>query len=48
MVALVGHAAIDWSRVYEMANLVVDTVNSSAGQALKPRQVLLLGAGWKS
>jgi UDP-N-acetyl-D-glucosamine dehydrogenase len=48
VVVLVGHAAIDWSRVYETARLVVDTVNSSAGHILQPRQVLLLGAGWKS
>ena len=48
LVALVGHAAIDWARVYDAATVVVDTVNSSAGHTLKPRQVLLLGAGWKS
>ncbi len=48
LVALVGHAAIDWSRVYDAATLVVDAVNSSAGHSLKPRQVRLLGAGWKS
>ena len=48
VVALVGHSAIDWARVYAAAGLVVDTVNSSAGHHLRPRQVLLLGAGWKS
>ncbi|MEP7378862.1 MAG: nucleotide sugar dehydrogenase [Chloroflexota bacterium] len=48
VVALVGHAAIDWSRVYATSGLVVDAVNSSAGRALRPRQVLLLGAGWKA
>ncbi len=48
VVALVGHAAIDWPRVYATSGLVVDAVNSSAGQDLRPRQVLLLGAGWKA
>lgn len=47
VVALVSHAAIDWARVYSVAGLVVDAVNSSAGHELRPRQVLLLGAGWK-
>jgi hypothetical protein len=47
VVALVSHAAIDWARVYAAASLVVDAVNSSAGHELRPRQVLLLGAGWK-
>jgi UDP-N-acetyl-D-glucosamine dehydrogenase len=48
VVALVGHAAIDWSRVYRDARLVVDAVNSvrlaeGAGSAAR---VLRLGAGW--
>jgi UDP-N-acetyl-D-mannosaminuronate dehydrogenase len=47
VVALVHHTAIDWERVYEAADLVVDAVNSSAGRNLHPRQVLLLGAGWR-
>jgi len=47
VVALVRHAAIDWARVYAAADLVVDAVNSSRGHSLRPRQVLLLGAGWK-
>ena len=47
VVALVNHTAIDWPLVYRTASLVVDAVNSSAGHDLAPRQVLLLGAGWK-
>jgi len=40
------HVAIDWAGLYERAPLVVDTTNSSRGHALRPRQVLRLGAGW--
>jgi UDP-N-acetyl-D-glucosamine dehydrogenase len=47
VVALVRHDAIDWGRVYAETTLVVDAVNSSGGHNLRPRQVLLLGAGWK-
>ena len=46
VVVLAAHRAIDWDRVYGEAALVVDTVNSSAGRATRPRQVLRLGAGW--
>jgi UDP-N-acetyl-D-glucosamine dehydrogenase len=46
VVAVTGHAAIDWRAVYERARLVVDTSNTSRGHALAPRQVLRLGAGW--
>ncbi len=46
VVVLTAHRAIDWERVYGDAALVVDTVNSSAGRATRPRQVLRLGAGW--
>jgi len=48
VVVVTAHRAIDWQRVYERADLVVDTVNSSAGRAVRPRQVLRLGAGWSS
>ena len=41
-----AHRMIDWDHVYRQADLVVDTVNSSAGRDLDPRQVLRLGAGW--
>ena len=46
VVVLTPHRIIDWPRVYERADLVVDTVNSSAGYQLRDRQVLRLGAGW--
>jgi UDP-N-acetyl-D-glucosamine dehydrogenase len=46
VVVVVAHRAIDWARVYAEAPLIVDTVNSSAGWATRPRQVLRLGAGW--
>jgi UDP-N-acetyl-D-glucosamine dehydrogenase len=46
VVVVTPHRAIDWGRVYERANLVVDTVNSSGGRDLADRQVLRLGAGW--
>ncbi len=46
IVVVTAHAMIDWARTYERANLIVDTVDSSRGQATRPRQVLRLGAGW--
>jgi UDP-N-acetyl-D-glucosamine dehydrogenase len=46
VVVVTAHAAVDLDAVYERAALVVDTVNSSAGRAVRPRQVLRLGAGW--
>jgi UDP-N-acetyl-D-glucosamine dehydrogenase len=46
VVVLVAHRAVDWARIYASAPLVVDTVNSSAGQPARPRTVLRLGAGW--
>jgi UDP-N-acetyl-D-glucosamine dehydrogenase len=46
VVVLVAHRSVDWDQVYERADLVVDTVNSSAGRRVRPRQVLRLGAGW--
>jgi UDP-N-acetyl-D-glucosamine dehydrogenase len=42
------HRAIDWDRVYEVADVVVDTVDSSKHRATRDRQVLRLGAGWSS
>ena len=48
IVVVTAHGAIDWPTVYERADLVVDTVDSSRGHALKPRQVLRLGAGWSN
>jgi UDP-N-acetyl-D-glucosamine dehydrogenase len=46
VVVLTRHAAVDWSAVYGRSELVVDTVNSSAGAQARERQVLRLGAGW--
>ncbi len=46
VVVVTAHRAIDWARVYERASLVVDTVDSSRGHQVRPRQVLRLGAGW--
>ena len=48
IVVVTAHAAIDWGRVYQRAELVVDTVDSSRGRAIADRQVLRLGAGWSS
>jgi len=46
VVVVTPHRAIDLARVYERAELVIDTVNSSYGLDVRPRQVLRLGAGW--
>jgi UDP-N-acetyl-D-glucosamine dehydrogenase len=46
VVVVTPHRAIDFASVYERAELVVDTVNSSSGRDVRPRQVLRLGAGW--
>jgi UDP-N-acetyl-D-glucosamine dehydrogenase len=43
-----AHRAIDWDRVFERADLVVDTVDSSRDRSVRPRQVLRLGAGWSA
>jgi len=46
VVVVTPHASVDWERIYEAADLVVDTVNSSRGHVRRARQVLRLGAGW--
>ena len=46
IVVVTPHRAIDFERVYERSDLVVDTVNSSRERVVRPRQVLRLGAGW--
>jgi UDP-N-acetyl-D-glucosamine dehydrogenase len=46
VVVVTAHGAIDLDAVYARAGLVVDTVNSSHDRAVRPRQVLRLGAGW--
>jgi UDP-N-acetyl-D-glucosamine dehydrogenase len=48
IVVVTAHRAVDLARVYQEADLVVDTVNSSAGHVVKPRGVLRLGAGWSA
>ena len=47
-VVVTAHKAIDWDHFYAEAPLVVDTVNSSRGHAVRERQVLRLGAGWST
>jgi UDP-N-acetyl-D-glucosamine dehydrogenase len=46
IVVVTAHRDVDLDRVYREADLVVDTVNSSAGRPVRPRGVLRLGAGW--
>jgi UDP-N-acetyl-D-glucosamine dehydrogenase len=46
VVVVTPHRAIDFATVYERAELVIDTVNSSDGREVRARQVLRLGAGW--
>ncbi len=46
VVVVTPHREIDWDAVYARADLVVDTTDSSRGRAVRPRQVLRLGAGW--
>ena len=48
IVVVTAHRAIDWTVVYERADLIIDTVNSSAGRSTRERQVLRLGAGWST
>ena len=48
VVVVTPHRDIDWTRVYDRADLVVDTVDSSNGRSVRPRQVLRLGAGWST
>lgn len=46
LVVLTPHRRLDWDAIYERADLVVDTVNSSRGRVRRANQVLRLGAGW--
>jgi UDP-N-acetyl-D-glucosamine dehydrogenase len=48
IVVVTGHKSVEWDHLYGNAELVVDTVNSSRGRAVKPKQVLRLGAGWST
>ena len=46
--SVTGHRIVDWPAVFAKADLIVDTVNVSTGQATRAQQVLRLGAGWSS
>jgi UDP-N-acetyl-D-glucosamine dehydrogenase len=46
IVVVTAHRDIDWTGLYDRAELVVDTVNSSRDRLVRDRQVLRLGAGW--
>jgi UDP-N-acetyl-D-glucosamine dehydrogenase len=46
VVAVTAHRRIEWAAVYDRANLIVDTVNTSRGHVRRSGQVLRLGAGW--
>jgi UDP-N-acetyl-D-glucosamine dehydrogenase len=49
IVVVTAHRSIDWAALYDRADLVVDTVNSSSTRVegpVRPRQILRLGAGW--
>jgi len=48
VVIVTPHRAIDWDLVFGKAELIVDTVDQSAGREAMLRQVLRLGAGWGS
>src|SRR4051812_27708526 len=48
VVIVTAHRAIDWDRVFDGADLVVDTVDSSRDRVVRPGQVLRLGAGWSA
>ena len=48
IVVVTAHKSVEWDHLYEHAELVVDTVNSSRGRATKAMQVLRLGAGWST
>jgi len=48
LVIVTAHRAIDWDAVYANSDLILDTVNASQHRALRPRQVLRLGAGWSA
>ena len=48
LVILTPHKSLDWTAIFDRADLVVDTVNSSRGRVKRANQVLRLGAGWAS
>jgi len=46
VVVVTAHKRLDWDAIYDRADLVVDTANSSRGRVRRANQVLRLGAGW--
>ena len=46
VVIVTPHVAVDWQLVFDGADLIVDTTDTSRGRPARPRQVLRLGAGW--
>jgi UDP-N-acetyl-D-glucosamine dehydrogenase len=48
LVILTPHKSLDWTAIFDRADLIVDTVNSSRGRVKRANQVLRLGAGWAS
>jgi UDP-N-acetyl-D-glucosamine dehydrogenase len=48
VVILVRHRDVDWDSVFDRADLIVDTVNASAGRDPRARQVRRLGASWST
>jgi len=48
LVVVTAHHQLDWDAIFERADLIVDTVNSSRGRVRRANQVLRLGAGWAS
>jgi UDP-N-acetyl-D-mannosaminuronate dehydrogenase len=48
LVILTPHKSLDWTAIFDRADLIVDTVNSSRGRVKRANQVLRLGARWAS
>ncbi|MGZ8475280.1 MAG: nucleotide sugar dehydrogenase [Candidatus Limnocylindria bacterium] len=46
VVVVTPHSDIDWDLIFDRADLIVDTRNTSAGRTVRPGQVLRLGGGW--
>ena len=46
VVVVTPHSGVDWDRVFDSADLIVDTRNASGGRRVRPGQVLRLGGGW--
>ena len=46
VVIVAAHRTVDWATVFDRASLIVDTRDVSRSHAVRPGQVLRLGAGW--